>query len=67
MKKKHVNVTLSEEVWEFVEGVADEIGSSKSAALDLIIDTASGNLGMHMILYHYKNGYNRKDGRKKDG
>ena len=66
MRKEVLNATISGESYRFVENVAEEIGKGKSYALDLIIDAASGNLGTHMILHHYRNGFDRKDGRKKE-
>lgn len=66
MRKKVLNSTIGEESYQFIENVMEETNSSRSAAVDLIIDAASGNLGMHMIVHHYHNGYDRKDGRKKE-
>lgn len=66
MRKKALSVTISEDSCRFIEGIAEELGMARSAAIDLIVDAASGNLGTHMIIHHYHSGYDRKDGRKKE-
>jgi len=64
MRKQKLCVTLTEDSHNFITMVAEEIGSNKSAAVDLIIDAASGNLGTLMVKHHYDNGFERQDGRK---
>lgn len=64
---KHLNITISEDRLAFVEKLRRELPKmSRSCAIDLVLDAAQGNLGIHLVKHHFHNGFSRADKRKKE-